>query len=71
MYSVFLTGDHGGDSEDELNALLFAYSKKQKFFVDPEFSTGMMRQVALLALLFCKSPFLPKISVTLRERQVT
>lgn len=26
------TGDHGGDTEDEVNALLFGYHKKQTFF---------------------------------------
>lgn len=48
---IFKIGDHGGDSEDELNALLFAYSKKQKFFVDPEFSTKMMKQIDLVPTL--------------------
>lgn len=42
------SGDHGGDSEDELNALLFAYSKKQKFFVDAEFSAKSMKQVLVV-----------------------
>lgn len=30
------TGDHGGDTEDEVNALLFGYHKKQKFFSETE-----------------------------------
>lgn len=42
-----ITGDHGGDSEDEVNALLFAYSKQRQFFEDPEFSSKEMKQVML------------------------
>lgn len=29
------TGDHGGDSEDEVNAALFVYSKAPLFHGDP------------------------------------
>lgn len=30
------TGDHGGDTDDETNALLFAYSKQHKFYTSSD-----------------------------------
>lgn len=41
------SGDHGGDTDDETNALLFAYSKQQKFFTSAESGSDseMLQQV--------------------------
>lgn len=33
-HGMTVTGDHGGDTEDEVNSLLFAYSKKYSFITD-------------------------------------
>lgn len=30
-HGMTATGDHGGDTDDETNALLFAYTKRSKF----------------------------------------
>lgn len=30
-HGMTITGDHGGESDDETNALLFAYTKQNKF----------------------------------------
>ncbi|XP_037050771.1 GPI ethanolamine phosphate transferase 3 [Bradysia coprophila] len=50
-HGMTVTGDHGGDSADEVNALLFAYSKQRKFFDDPEFSSQEMKQIDLVPTL--------------------
>ena len=33
-HGMTVSGDHGGESDDETNALLFAYSKQHKFVAD-------------------------------------
>lgn len=46
------TGDHGGESEDELNALLFAYSKSHKFITSDYGSDNVtMQQIDLVPTL--------------------
>lgn len=45
-HGMTISGDHGGDSDDETNALLFAYTKKSKFFTsDFGSDTEIMQQV--------------------------
>jgi len=31
-HGMTASGDHGGDTDDETNALLFAYSKQHRFY---------------------------------------
>lgn len=47
------TGDHGGDTDDEVNALLFSYSKKVNFHEDYEGddSSYQMKQIDLVPTL--------------------
>ncbi|XP_075165839.1 phosphatidylinositol glycan anchor biosynthesis class O [Haematobia irritans] len=51
-HGMTVSGDHGGDSEDETNALLFAYSKKSKF-IDYDFVSDneVMQQIDLVPTL--------------------
>lgn len=46
-HGMTATGDHGGDTDDETNALLFAYSKQHKFFTssDSGSDSEMLQQV--------------------------
>lgn len=45
-HGMTISGDHGGDSYDEINALLFAYSKQTKFLNgDYGSDTDVMQQV--------------------------
>lgn len=48
-HGMTATGDHGGDSEDEVNALLFAYSKSYAFLDDSKNAT--MDQIDLVPSL--------------------
>lgn len=56
-HGMTISGDHGGESDDETNALLFAYSK-QNHFVTSDFGSDkeMLQQVSdkinLLSMLF-------------------
>lgn len=58
-HGMTTTGDHGGDSEDEVNAMLFAYSKSYGFLDDSQNST--MDQIdlvpSLAAILGIPIPF--------------
>lgn len=51
------TGDHGGESEDELNALLFAYSKSHKFITSDYGSDNVTMQQVCYPLVEDESRF--------------
>lgn len=48
-HGMTISGDHGGDSDDETNALLFAYTKKNKFYSSKFGSdTETLQQVSII-----------------------
>lgn len=50
-HGMTLTGDHGGDSEDEVNALLFLHSKKSVISNDFQDDAKTMQQIDLVPTL--------------------
>ncbi|XP_017837344.2 GPI ethanolamine phosphate transferase 3 [Drosophila busckii] len=52
-HGMTATGDHGGDTDDETNALLFAYTKQHKFFSksDSGSDNEMLQQIDLVPTL--------------------
>ncbi|KAH8277868.1 hypothetical protein KR018_009256 [Drosophila ironensis] len=51
-HGMTASGDHGGDTDDETNALLFAYSKQQRFFGhDSGSDSEMLQQIDLVPTL--------------------
>ncbi|XP_062129647.1 GPI ethanolamine phosphate transferase 3 [Drosophila sulfurigaster albostrigata] len=52
-HGMTATGDHGGDTDDETNALLFAYSKQHKFYssADSGSDSEMLQQIDLVPTL--------------------
>ncbi|XP_030373820.1 GPI ethanolamine phosphate transferase 3 [Scaptodrosophila lebanonensis] len=51
-HGMTATGDHGGDTDDETNALLFAYSKQHSFFgSDVGSDSKMLQQIDLVPTL--------------------
>lgn len=43
-HGMTASGDHGGDTDDETNALLFAYSKQHRFYGNDSGSDSEMLQ---------------------------
>lgn len=58
-HGMTITGDHGGDTDDEVNSMLFAYSKKMEFVTNVD--AGVMDQIdltpTLAAILGVPIPF--------------
>ncbi|XP_064543887.1 GPI ethanolamine phosphate transferase 3 [Drosophila montana] len=52
-HGMTASGDHGGDTDDETNALLFAYSKQHKFFTsnDSGSDSELLQQIDLVPTL--------------------
>ncbi|EDW85727.1 uncharacterized protein Dwil_GK22996 [Drosophila willistoni] len=51
-HGMTASGDHGGDSDDETNALLFAYSKKNRFYgSDAGSDSELLQQIDLVPTL--------------------
>ncbi|EDV36022.1 uncharacterized protein Dana_GF12178 [Drosophila ananassae] len=51
-HGMTASGDHGGDTDDETNALLFAYSKQHRFYGNDSGSdTEMLQQIDLVPTL--------------------
>ncbi|XP_017078560.1 GPI ethanolamine phosphate transferase 3 [Drosophila eugracilis] len=51
-HGMTASGDHGGDTDDETNALLFAYSKKHRFYGNESGSDSeMLQQIDLVPTL--------------------
>lgn len=46
-HGMTASGDHGGDTDDETNALLFAYTKQHKFYTsnDSGSDSELLQQV--------------------------
>ncbi|XP_017038698.1 GPI ethanolamine phosphate transferase 3 [Drosophila ficusphila] len=51
-HGMTASGDHGGDTDDEINALLFAYSKQHRFYGNDSGSDSeMLQQIDLVPTL--------------------
>ena len=46
-HGMTASGDHGGDTDDETNALLFAYTKRSAFFKTDSSDNTTMQQVSV------------------------
>lgn len=51
-HGMTITGDHGGDSDDETIALLFAHVKSNKFVNNHDFDNETMQQVRINNTMF-------------------